>query len=477
MVKTILAAMAMVIMVMTKTSGDTLLVDFRRFFYLSKQLFFKFLIVYLIAASQLAFAESIVTPTFEIKEVFVDNNTDTFSETGLITQISPGVIIISNGAKSDFSMVYSLDVTRSHDLERSDRESHRLDLNSEFRHKPEWTSYARALNRLTNGDIDGVQSTNPDIIDNNSEQLFTFATGTTYAERLSKDIQYSAALQLDYADQQDSDSSSGQGVALTMDNYISENILTWGGLVQSRVAQSDGDNERIDVLTTTFRYRFDQTLNAFVELGTIQTDSSDLDENRVLVGMTWRPSRQSFITVGIGRLGDDETYELDASITRAHTLFSAQYSERIQSLRDQLFDERNDQFGQSTQTSTSIDPVLRKRGDIAVTQFGVRSAITFSIFYDETSDPNDRNDERTKGAEIEYDRQLSSRSSLSLSALTQETEFNEKGNLYEYTVSYQKSTSENAEFEVFISYETFDSTDDTREYDQTAVGAAYRIAF
>ena len=44
-------------------------------------------------------------------------------------------------------------------------------------------------------------------------------------------------------------------------------------------------------------------------------------------------------------------------------------------------------------------------------------------------------------------------------------------------MSYQKSTSENAEFEVFVSYETFDSTDDTREYDQAAVGAAYRIAF
>jgi hypothetical protein len=179
----------------------------------------------------------------------------------------------------------------------------------------------------------------------------------------------------------------------------------------------------------------------------------------------------------MGRLGDDDTYDLDAQITKAHTLFSAQYSERIQAVRDQLFDERNDQFGQSTQTSTSIDLVVQKRGDFAITQFGVRSAITFSIFYDERSDPNDRNDETTKGAEIEYDRQLSSRSSLSLSALTQETEFDEKGNLYEYTVSYQKSTSENAEFEVFVSYETFDSTDDTREYDQTAVGAAYRIAF
>jgi hypothetical protein len=96
-----------------------------------------------------------------------------------------------------------------------------------------------------------------------------------------------------------------------------------------------------------------------------------------------------------------------------------------------------------------------------------------SIFYDETSNPNDRNDEITKGAEIEYDRQLSSRSSLYLSALIQETEFDEKGTLDEFTVSYQKSTSEKAEFEVFASYERFDSTDNTDEYHQTSVGAVY----
>jgi hypothetical protein len=472
-----LAPMVMATTVMNKASRDITSPEALRFVFLSKQPLVFFAVFFLITVSRLAIAESIVTPTFEIEEVFVDNNTDDFSETGRITQISPGVIIISNGAKADFSMAYSFDATRSHDLERGDRESHRLDLNSEFRHKPEWTSYANANNRLTNGDIDGVQSTNPDVIDNNSEQLFIFDAGTTYSERLTRDIQYSAGLQLDYANQQDSDSSSGQSVALTMDNNISENKLTWEGLVQSRLSKSDGDDERVDILGATFNYKFDQTLSAFVELGRFQTDSSDLDENKYLVGLRWSPTRQSFISAGMGELGDDKTYELDASITKAHTLFTAQYTEKIEALRDQLFDERDDQFGQSTQTSTSIDPVLRKRGDVAVTQFGVRSSITFSVFYDETSDPNDRNDERTKGAEIEYDRKLSSRSSLSLSALTQETEFNEKGNLDEYTVSYQKSTSEKAEFEVFASYETFDSTDNTDEYDQTSVGAAYRIAF
>jgi len=389
---TILATMAMV---MTKTNGDSPLADPRRYFYLSKQLFFIFPIVYLIAASQFAFAESTVTPTFEIKETFVDNSTDTFSETGLITQISPGVIISSNGAKADFAMAYSLDVTRSHDLERDDRESHRLNMSSEFRHKPEWTSYARALSRLTNGNIDGVQSRNPDTIDKNSEQLFTFDTGTTYSERLSRDIQYLAALQLDYADQEDSDSSSGQRVALTIDNYISENILTWEVQGQSRFSKSGSDDDRIDALAVTFRYKFDETLDAFVELGTIHTDSSDLDENRSLVGLSWRPTRQSSISAAAGKLGDDKTYELDAKLTRAHTLFAAKYTERIQVVRDQLFDEQNDQFGRSTQTSTSIVPVVRKRGDFAVTRFGVRSEITFSIFYDELSNPNERNDQIT----------------------------------------------------------------------------------
>ena len=105
-------------------------------------------------------------------------------------------------------------------------------------------------------------------------------------------------------------------------------------------------------MSITFKYKYDETLDAFVELGTINTDSSDLDENRSLAGLSWSPTRQSFISAGIGKLGDDTTYELDASLTRAHTLFAAQYTERIQAVRDKLFDQRNDQFGKSTQTST-----------------------------------------------------------------------------------------------------------------------------
>ena len=52
----------------------------------------------------------------------------------------------------------------------------------------------------------------------------------------------------------------------------------------------------------------------------------------------------------MGKLGDDKTYELDASITRAHTLFTAQYTERIQAVRDQLFDQQNDQLERLNET-------------------------------------------------------------------------------------------------------------------------------
>jgi hypothetical protein len=469
--------MAMALMVTMKASRDSSLAEFSRLICLSKKTLAICLFVCSLALNRYAVAESIVTPTFEIEQVFVDNEFDDFSETGSITQIFPGVIIISNGAKADFSLAYALNVARSNNLERDDKVNHRLNMDSEFRHKPEWTSYARAVGRLTNGDIDGVQSRNPDVNDNNSEQLYTFDTGTAYSERFSRDIQYSAGLQLDYADQDDSDSSTGQSVAFTMDNNISDNILTWEGLVQSRLSQSGSDDERVDILGATFNYNYDQTLSAFVELGTIHTDSSDLDENKYLAGLRWSPTRQSFIRVGVGKLGDDETYELDASITRARTLFAAKYTEKIEAVRDQLFNEQNDQFGQSTQTSTSINTVLRKRGDFAITQFGARSTITFSVFYDEISNPDDRNDQTTKGAEVDYDRQLSSRSRISITAVAQETDFDETGDLYDYTVSYIKSTSEDAEFEVFAGYETFDSTDNAEDYDQKSVGVEYKIAF
>jgi hypothetical protein len=61
--------------------------------------------------------------------------------------------------------------------------------------------------------------------------------------------------------------------------------------------------------------------------------------------------------------------------------------------------------------------------------------------------------------------------------LYQETEFTEESTLEEYRVSYEKSTSKATEFELFISYASFDSTDDAIDYDQTIAGAAFRVTF
>jgi hypothetical protein len=100
-----------------------------------------------------------------------------------------------------------------------------------------------------------------------------------------------------------------------------------------------------------------------------------------------------------------------------------------------------------------------------------------SIFYEEESNPNIGDDQITKGGNIDYSRQLSPQSSLSLSALYQETEFTEESTLDEYRVGYERSTSKTTEFELFISYASFDSTDDAIDYDQTLAGATYRVTF
>jgi hypothetical protein len=439
--------------------------------------------LFLIIASQIAFAETIVTPGIKVGETVVHNEFDSFSETGFVTSIQPGVIINSNGAKSTFSMAYGLELLRSHDLESNDdREVHNLDLSGEFRHKPnQWTSYVRANSRLNNSNVDGVQSANPEFLDVNSEQLFTFALGSTYSERLSRNIQYSAGVNLNYADEDGSDSSSGQEVSLSIDNFISENILTWRGQIKRNEYQDDGDNDNdvdhINELEVIFNYRFDQTLNYFLELTRTETDDSELDEDGAIIGFRWSPTRQSFVSVGIGRLGDDETYDYEARITRAHSLFSARYSESITTQRDQLFELQDDQFGQSTNQSISTIAILRKRGDIGWTLTGVRSTLGVSIFYEEESNPNIADDVIRTGGNIDYNRQLSPQSSLSLSALYQETEFTEESTLDEYSVAYKKSTSKTTDLDLFISYASFDSTDDAIDYDQALAGATFRVTF
>jgi uncharacterized protein (PEP-CTERM system associated) len=142
-----------------------------------------------------------------------------------------------------------------------------------------------------------------------------------------------------------------------------------------------------------------------------------------------------------------------------------------------LFELQDDQFGQSTNQSTSTIAVLRKRGDIGWTLTGVRSTLGLSIFHEEESNPNVGDDQITTGGDIIYNRQLSPQSSLSLSASYQETGFEEDSTLDEYRVGYEKSTSKTTDLELFISYASFDSTNDDIDYDQTLAGATYRVTF
>ena len=468
-----------------KSKCEHQIIEYYEFLYLSRCIIFVFSVLYLVVVSQLAFAETTVTPGIKVGETVVHNEFDSLSETGFVTSIQPGVIVSSNGAKSDFSMVYGLEFLRSHDLETNDdREVHNLDLSGEFRHKPnQWTSYVRANSRLNNSNVDGVQSANPEYLDVNSKQLFTLGLGSTYSDRLSRNVQYLAGVNLNYADEEGSDSSTGQEVSLSMDNFISGNILTWRGQIKRNEYQDDGDNDndndndRIDELKALFNYRYDQSLNYFLELTRTETDDSELDEDSAIVGFRWSPTRQSFVSVGVGKLGDDETYDFEGRFTRKHSLFTARYSESITTQRDQLFELQDDQFGQSTNQSISTIAVLRKRGDIGWTLTGVRSTLGLSIFHEEDSNPSIRDDEITTGADIIYNRQLSPRSSLSLSALYQETEFTKDSTLDEYRVSYEKSTSKATDLDLFISYASFDSTDDAIDYEQTLVGASYRVTF
>ena len=434
-------------------------------------------ILYLIQAGQFASARTTFTPTFEIRGVAVDNSFDSFSENGYVTTVSPGFTVVSEGPRSDFLMIYAYDDIRSHDLEEGDRDIHQLNLSSEIRHRPGWASYAKADNRLVNGDIDGIQSTAPDIIGENSEELFTADVGSTYADRLTRNTQYSAGFSLDYSDREDSDRTTGREATVVVDNFVSGNLLTWRVQLQTSVAEDDDSDQQIDELEILLNYEFDESLSTFVEFTATETDFDDLNDDSVLVGLRWSPTRQSFLSVGIGERGDEETYDLDASIISARTRFFATYSESVTSVRDQLFDDSEELFGESTQQSTSIDPILRKRADVGVGFTGVRSTINFSFFYDEESNPNSSLDEETTGVEISYIRRLSLYSSLSLTALTQDTEFEQDSTLDEFRVSYQKSTSKTAGFEIFASNASFESSDESNEYDQVTAGALYRIAF
>jgi hypothetical protein len=435
----------------------------------------------LITLPGIAYSNTEITPFFSIRQSLVDNETDTLDESGYITTLVPGVSMVSEGARSNIQLDYLINASKSRDLDQDDREVHELDFISSYQHIPgRWVSSLRASSQLTNIDVNGVQGINPDINDDNSEELRTVAFNTIFTDRVTDKVQYRASLNADYADFADSeeDNTEGQGFQLELDNFRALNKFIWSTRLNSQV-YSEGDNEQqIDTLNLNFRYRLNKKWSPFIDLTRTETDFSEFDDENKLFGLIWQPSSRTSVSLGAGRRNDDESYSLDAVHTVQHLSFSALYAEEITTSREYTLSQQlTDPLAQSTTLSLSIIPVLQKRAALNFAVTGRRTVFRTSIFQTDRSAESSGVDEKITGVRISLSREISASDNFSLSLLGQETEDLEDSDLANLTLSWAKSHSDSETFNFSLSWTNQDSTQDSNEYERVVASAEYRLTF
>lgn len=440
-----------------------------------------------LALPGIAAANAEVSPFLSIKESYIDDETAGVSDSGFVTTVSPGIIVEREAPRSTVLLDYQYDIVRAHGLDRDDGEFHNLDLFADYEHSPGlWVSTLYANSELTNPNIDSIQNTRPEFVDENTQELHTVEVDTTVTDKLSSTVQYITRLNADYTDIEDEGDSRGYGAFVGFDNLLSPGRFTWRTDLDSQVSEDDDLDDRIDELTLWTNYQFNRRWSSFLEFTRTETKETDLNENSALIGVTWLPGAFTSISIGAGKrenddIDDEDTYTFDASHRRQNFVVSANYTEEITTRRaDTLSQVRNDNGALVTGTTQGIsaEPILQKRASIVLSVNGKYSTIVTSLFSNERVDRSSNEaDEDTNGMRFYYSRNLSPKNSLSLDLLAEETEAEEDNELLDLSIFLTHEASLNQTWIFELGWIEQESSSIENEYERSLASIEYIVSF
>ena len=185
-----------------------------------------------------AMSESNLTPTLDLQESFLSNETDARDQSGSITRISPGVRYQTNSSKVDLSAIYSLNALFYSSLSRDDKIDHSLSLNSSFNHDANrWRSYLNGAIKQSNISLDGIQSLDSNFQSDNTREFRTLGAGTALNGRWGDSVNYQYGLNTDFADFEESDDSNSVGANFGLSSSRSQRKFGWNASITSRRAE------------------------------------------------------------------------------------------------------------------------------------------------------------------------------------------------------------------------------------------------
>ena len=426
------------------------------------------------------YSQTRITPVLQIEESFISNKTSSLDESGLITTISPGIRYEATGLRNSLLFNYNLIASYYSSLSQQDQINQSLSLRSDSSHVPNhWDSYITSTIKQTNVSSDGIQIVNPNIQSDNTRELRTLGAGTALKGRWTKAITYQTALNVDYADFEDGESTRGAGINLGLSSNNTQRKLNWSTLLSSRDSRTANTDQQIHTVHAELNYRFTRKYATFLTLDKSKTENELLDDTNTIFGIHWTPNRYSFLKLGAGKRGDDTTYFLDSMVRNNRTTYTFNYDETVTDSRTLLIDETSIQPGFSPTSQTlSTTPILLKNGRIGITANGKRTDLTLAYFMQIKNQANTNSEEEvTEGINISANRRLSNLSSVRILLSHQESKTIQENSLDDASLAYDRRLSKkiNVSIELRKTEQTSNITVD--EYEQNLLNLRMTATF
>ncbi len=432
-----------------------------------------------------AYSNTEITSFFSKNATLLDSEDGGTSDSGYVTTISPGIIVDREGSRSSLSLSYQLDAVYYRGFDNREEDSNvvqLLDFFTDYEHRPgKWISSLQANSRLTNIDVNGRQNANHVFIQDNTDELRTLEIDTEVNDKLVNSVDYRTRVYANYAtyaDSDDGDDTRGKGLLLGLNNFRTSGDFTWGVELSSDLVEDDIDETQLDVSNILLGYKISSIWSSFIEHTRTELDSPRLTDNVTLIGVTWRPNRRSFISLGAGKRDEEDSYSFAARSERKRVTYSATYDEDITTARSDVFDQilEND-LGSATTQSISISPVLQKRATFNIEASGKFSTYRLSFFDTDRSGSSIDPDETVTGIVLSYDYEFCKRDQISVRLLGQEVKSVEESTLLDLGATYSRLLPRSETMDIGFGWAEQDSTEAEDEYKLIFVSAAYRITF
>jgi uncharacterized protein (PEP-CTERM system associated) len=448
-----------------------------------------------------------ITPRVSIQENYSDNidlAPKGEEKSDFVTEVNPGVTVTGRGARTDLSLVYTLQHVRHKREENEDRTNHQLQATSDTEVIDQVLFVnARATARQENVNDRGRLAVDNVTVSENRDTVYTFALTPTFRHHFGKYADTQVTTPYDWVESgadNDASTSGSLNASVTSGRYFAK--TPWSLSYSTRTLDNgEGQGEStFESLSGRLTYVFDRRFSAFVTLGYSDNDTgnADLDRNSATrgVGLNWNPSPRTSFSGGYEEQPAGDSVFFDFQHRQRRTVWSASLSQSLTTSRDLQLEREliplEDPFGEPIETPEGeivlvpVDTVRQTDGVIASRDFrgsvalrGRRTTYQASVNRNER-DGFGNDDSVSSGVTASISHTLSRKLSANLNGSWQESTF-EPDDVADTTWRMNLALSyrifSDVSGRLSLSRVERETDDDTGDYTENRVTAGLSVTF